>query len=109
VMTMGGSLLAAIGCLALTIPADPVTVFGFGAGRTLPLIAGGLLLGLALLGRFSPSRFLRAAIAMGAVAIATLAVIDTRRLGEIPRGAGMGITLVGAIVTLAGTFLREER
>ena len=109
VMTIGGALFVLIGCLTLTLPDDPVTVFGFGAGRTLPSIAGGLLFAIALIGRFSPSRFLRAAIAMGAVGIAVLAVIDTRRLGEIPRGAGMGITLVGAIVSFAGTFLREER
>ena len=108
-MTIGGSLLVLIGMLTLTIPDGPLTVFGFGGGRTLPLLAGALMIVVALSGRFSPSRALQWILVMGAVGAMSLAVVDTRRLAGASRSAGMGVTLVGALVVIGGTFLREER
>jgi len=107
-MIIGGSLLILIGALTLTIPERPLTAFGFGGGRVLPVLLGGLMATLSLGGRFSPSRLLRAVLMLGAVAAAVVAVIDTRRLVG-PRGSGMGLTLVGALVVVGGTLLREER
>jgi hypothetical protein len=108
-MMIGGAALVFIGALVMAVPPDAITVFGFGAGRTLPVLAGTTILLLAVVGRSSPSPMLRGALGIGVIAVATLIMIDSRRLGASPRGAGMGIALVGAILAFGGLFLREER
>lgn len=108
-MTIGGSVLILIGMLTLTLPDGPLTVFGFGGGRTLPFIIGAFMVVLSLSGRFSPSPVLRWLLVVGSMVAATLALVDTDRLAGAPRGAGMGVTLAGALVVVGGTFLRAER
>ncbi len=108
-MMIGGALLTFLGTLVMSVPASAVTVFGFGSGRTLPLLAGTVVLVVAVAARSSPSPTLRSLLGLAALAVATLVIVDSRRLGGAPRGAGMGIALVGAIVVVGGTFLREER
>jgi len=108
-MTLGGSLLVLVGALILRLPDNPLTVFGYAGGRWLPLACGVLIVVLALAGASSPSRGLRSGIALTALAAAAIAFIDTRRLVGESRGAGLGLTLVGALVALGGTMLRQER
>jgi len=106
---IGGAALMFLGTLLMAVPPDAITVFGFGAGRTLPLIAGTLILMLAVVGRSSPSPLLRGVLGVAVTAVAIVVLVDTRRLGTAPRGSGMGIVLVGAILVFGGLFLREER
>ncbi|HLA67886.1 MAG TPA: zinc ribbon domain-containing protein [Acidimicrobiia bacterium] len=108
-MTLGGSLLVLVGALILRLPDNPLTVFGYAGGRWLPLACGVLIVVLALAGASSPSRGLRSGIALTALTAAAIAFIDTRRLVGESRGAGLGLTLVGALVALGGTMLRQER
>jgi len=85
------------------------TVFGYAGGRWLSLGCGVLIVVCALAGYSSPSRFMRWSIALVAIAAGAVAIIDSGRLVGRPRGAGFGLTLVGAVIAVGGTMLRQER
>ena len=107
-MIIGGSFVVLVGAIALALPADPLSVFGTG-GRALVLGIALVMLALGAIGRYSPSGLLRFLLLLGAAGVTSVAIIDTRRLAGAPRGAGMGVAIVGAILVVGGTFLREER
>ena len=108
-MTIGGAILVLVGAIILRLPDDPLTVFGYAGGRWLSLGCGVLIVVCALAGYSSPSRFMRWSIALVAIAAGAVAIIDSGRLVGRPRGAGFGLTLVGAVIAVGGTMLRQER
>lgn len=107
-----GSGLVILGSFMPWVRLGPLSVSGMQTDGRITVVAGILMLIVALTGRSSPSWVPRAFVGIGAALSIAIAAIDNTRLREgLPDnliGAGVGTVFIGGVLALVGSFLRTR-
>lgn len=112
-MMVGGSIAVILGSFMPWVRLGPITISGMSADGPITLAIGMAMLLLAFSARTAQSNVPRLLVLVGAVVAGAVAIVDTNRLveGGISRqsiGPGLGFILIGGLVALIGSLLRER-
>ncbi len=112
-MMIGGSVAVILGSFMPWVRLGPITISGIEGDGKITAVIGLAMVILGLAARSSPSRLPRISVLIGAILAVAIAVTDANRLieGGFDRrltGAGLGTILIGGIIALIGSFLRDR-